>query len=150
MAAGQGGFEGNLDDAPTVPTSDIGRRASLFESINVSYMIFARIFLVRTTFGERIGPHSPILPQHWSCHSSPELYRKALLFTGGCSMPNTASLMKLTSLLCAFALALRSHGKPAALETRNSSDLLCTCNDIAAAISGASQVFFPRMSFSHL
>ncbi|KAI0273287.1 hypothetical protein BGY98DRAFT_1099410 [Russula aff. rugulosa BPL654] len=51
---------------------------------------------------------------------------------------------KLTSLLvCAFALALRSYGKPAALETRNSSELLCTCNDIAAAISGASKVYFP-------
>ena len=56
--------------------------------------------------------------------------------------------MALILLLCTFALALRSYGKPAALETRNSSDYLCACNDIAAAISGASQVFFPCMSFS--
>jgi len=64
--------------------------------------------------------------------------------------------MALTSLLlCAVALASsRSYGKPATLEMRNSSDLLCTCNEISAAISGASHVFFPRSmsrrSFSHL
>ena len=59
--------------------------------------------------------------------------------------------MALTSLLfCAFALALRSYGKPAVLEMRNSSELLSTCSDIAATISDASQVFFPRMSFSPL
>ena len=59
--------------------------------------------------------------------------------------------MVLASLvLCAFALALPSFGKPAALETRNYSDVQCTCNKIAAAISGASQVYFPRMSLSHL
>jgi len=59
--------------------------------------------------------------------------------------------MALTSLLlCAVALASRSYGKPAALEARNSSDPLSTCNDIAAAISGASQVFFSRTSLSHL
>ncbi|KAI0273284.1 FAD-binding domain-containing protein [Russula aff. rugulosa BPL654] len=46
-------------------------------------------------------------------------------------------------VLCSFVLALRSYGKPAIFETCNSSDRLCTCNDIAAAISGASQVFFP-------
>ncbi|KAF8492578.1 hypothetical protein F5888DRAFT_1857925, partial [Russula emetica] len=52
--------------------------------------------------------------------------------------------MALSSLLLgAFALALRSYGNPAVLETHNYSDLLCTCNDIAAAISGASQIFFP-------
>jgi len=85
-------------------------------------------------------------PQHWSCHSSPgRLYRKASLIHW--RLLNTGPLMVLTSvLLCAFALALRSYGKPAALETRNSLDLLCTCNDIATAISGTSQVFFPRMS----
>jgi hypothetical protein len=59
--------------------------------------------------------------------------------------------MALMSLvLCAFALALLSFGKPAVFETGNSPDLLCTCNEIAAAISDASQVFFPRMSPTHL
>ena len=58
-------------------------------------------------------------------------------------------------LLCAVALvSSRSYGKPATLETRNPSDLLCTCNEISAAISGVSHVFFPRSmsrrSFSHL
>jgi hypothetical protein len=52
-------------------------------------------------------------------------------------------------VLYSFALALRSYGKPAIFETCNSSDLLCTCNDISAAISGASKVFFPRMPLSH-
>jgi len=59
--------------------------------------------------------------------------------------------MAFTSLLlCAFALASRSYGRPPVLETRNSPDLLYTCNKISAAISGASQVFFSCMSFSHL
>jgi hypothetical protein len=81
----------------------------------------------------------------------PDYIERLRLFTGGCSLPKTGSLMVSTSLLLyALALALRSYGKPAALETRSSSDLLCTCNDIAAAISAASQVFFPCMSFSHL
>ena len=53
-------------------------------------------------------------------------------------------------LLCTIFLALRSYGKQAVLETHNSSDYLCACNDIAASISGASQVFFPRMSLSHV
>jgi FAD/FMN-containing dehydrogenase len=48
-----------------------------------------------------------------------------------------------TLLLCVFSLILPSHGLPEAVENHNSSDLLCTCNKIAAAISGASQVFFP-------
>jgi hypothetical protein len=48
--------------------------------------------------------------------------------------------MALTKLLvCAFSLALLSYGRPEALEKRNS-----PCEKIAAAISGASQVFFPR------
>ena len=91
--------------------------------------------------------------QHWSCQSLLDYIEWLLFFTEGCSLHNTGSLMafKSTSLLvCAFALALRSYGKPATLEARNSSDLLCTCNDIAAAISGASKVYFPRMSLSHL
>jgi hypothetical protein len=49
-----------------------------------------------------------------------------------------------TLLLGAFSLALLSYGQPETLENHNSSDLLCICNQIAAAISGASQVFFPR------
>ena len=49
-----------------------------------------------------------------------------------------------TLLLCAFSLVLQSYGKPEASGNRNSSDLLCTCNQIAAAISGVSQVYFPR------
>ena len=52
--------------------------------------------------------------------------------------------MALATLLCTFSLALLSYGQPETSENRDSSDLLCTCNQIAAAISGASQVFFPR------
>jgi hypothetical protein len=48
-----------------------------------------------------------------------------------------------TLLLGAFSLALLSYGQPEALENHNPSDLLCTCNQIALAISDASQVFFP-------
>ncbi|KAH9990419.1 hypothetical protein BJV77DRAFT_1068929 [Russula vinacea] len=48
-----------------------------------------------------------------------------------------------TLLLCAFFLASSSYGWPEVFEIRNASGLLCTCNKIAAAISGASQVFFP-------
>jgi hypothetical protein len=47
-------------------------------------------------------------------------------------------------ILCAISLALVSYGWPEASENRNSSDFLFTCNHIQAAISGASQVFFPR------
>jgi hypothetical protein len=47
-------------------------------------------------------------------------------------------------LLFAFSLALLSYGQPETFEKRNSTDLLCTCDKIAAVISGASQVFFPR------
>ena len=39
--------------------------------------------------------------------------------------------------LCAFSWAEVS-------EKHNPSDILCTCDQIAAAISGHSQVFFPR------
>jgi hypothetical protein len=46
-------------------------------------------------------------------------------------------------LVCAFSLALLSYGQPGP-ETPSPSDLLCTCNKIVEAISGASQVFFPR------
>ena len=59
--------------------------------------------------------------------------------------------MALTSfLLCALLLASRSHGMPTALENRDDSDILCACNDIAAAISSDSEVFFPREPFSYL
>ena len=92
--------------------------------------------------------------QRWSCRSSPGLYRKAPFLQNlhwGCSLHNTGTLMALASLLlCTLALALPSYGRSAALEIRNSSDLLCTCNDIAAAISSASQVFFPRMALTRL
>ncbi len=72
-------------------------------------------------------------------------------FSVGRLLSTTASPMRLTlHLLCASLLALCSYGRPAALDTRNSTDLLSTCNEIAAAISGASQVYFPRMSFSPL
>ena len=49
-----------------------------------------------------------------------------------------------TLLLCISYLALLSYGQPEIWENHNSSDFLITCNQIAAAISGASQVFFPR------
>ncbi|KAF8489288.1 FAD-binding domain-containing protein [Russula emetica] len=49
-------------------------------------------------------------------------------------------------LLCALFLASRSYGMPAALEKQNSSDILCACDEIAAAISSDSQVFFPASS----
>ncbi|KAH9990418.1 FAD-binding domain-containing protein [Russula vinacea] len=48
-----------------------------------------------------------------------------------------------TLLLYAVSLALLSYGQPEALGNHNSSGPLYTCNKIAAAISGASQVFFP-------
>ena len=48
-----------------------------------------------------------------------------------------------TLLLCAISLASLSYGWPEPLNSHNSSDLLSTCNQIAGAISGASQVFFP-------
>ena len=51
-----------------------------------------------------------------------------------------------TLLLFAFSLESLSYGSPEAFEKRNSSDLLCTCNKIAAAVSAASQVYFPRES----
>ena len=51
--------------------------------------------------------------------------------------------MALTMLLYALFLAVLSNGQPEALGKRNASDLLRTCNQIAAAISSASQVYFP-------
>ena len=49
-----------------------------------------------------------------------------------------------TLLLCAFVLVSSSYGWPESLDNHNSSGPLCTCNKIAAAVSAASQVFFPR------
>jgi hypothetical protein len=46
-------------------------------------------------------------------------------------------------LLGAFSLALLSYGLPEPLEKR-SCDFQCACDKIAAAISDASEVFFPR------
>jgi hypothetical protein len=58
-------------------------------------------------------------------------------------LTHAGSLMALITLLRAFFLVLPSHCRPEAFEEHNLSDLLCTCNQIAKAVSGASQVFFP-------
>jgi hypothetical protein len=50
----------------------------------------------------------------------------------------------ITLLLSALSLGLLSYGQTEALEKCNSSDFHCTCNEIAGAISSASQVFYPR------
>jgi len=47
-----------------------------------------------------------------------------------------------TLLLCSFSLSVLSYGQPEAVQ--GPSELQNTCDQIAAAISGASQVFFPR------
>jgi hypothetical protein len=52
--------------------------------------------------------------------------------------------MASTTLLCAFFLALLSCSRSERLEEPSTSDMQYTCNQIAAAISSASQVFFPR------
>ena len=49
-----------------------------------------------------------------------------------------------TSLLCALLLTPAAFGHPDAWEKRDSSSFLDTCNQIAKAVSDASQVFFPR------
>ncbi|KAI0284518.1 hypothetical protein BC826DRAFT_960564 [Russula brevipes] len=46
-------------------------------------------------------------------------------------------------LLFFFFLASLSHGEQESLQKNTRSDHLCTCRQIAAAISGALQVFFP-------
>jgi hypothetical protein len=48
-----------------------------------------------------------------------------------------------TLLLCVFSLALLSYGRQGASDDYNPSDPLRTCDQIAAAISGVSRVFFP-------
>jgi hypothetical protein len=47
-----------------------------------------------------------------------------------------------TLLFCTFFLSILSYGRPEAIQSF--SKLQYTCNQIAAAVSGASQVFFPR------
>ncbi len=89
---------------------------------------------------------------YWSSRRRPPhgLYKELPLSIGDYSPPPSGSLQMVATLtllpffvsfleLCAYSWA-----EP--LEKHNSSDLLCTCNQIAAAISGASQVFFPRES----
>ena len=49
-----------------------------------------------------------------------------------------------TYLLCALFLTLPAFGNHDTLEKRPSSTFLGTCNQIAKAVSDASQVFFPR------
>jgi hypothetical protein len=47
-----------------------------------------------------------------------------------------------TLLFCSFYLSILSYGHPEVVQ--GPSDLQFTCDQIVAAISGASQVFFPR------
>jgi hypothetical protein len=54
------------------------------------------------------------------------------------------TLTLLISFMFFLELCSYSRAELEALEKHNPSDLLCTCNPIAAAISGDSQVFFPR------
>ena len=59
--------------------------------------------------------------------------------------PTTAHLMLLTApLLCPSFLALASHTQPETGKNQTHSEFLATCHKIAADISSASQVFFPR------
>ena len=76
-------------------------------------------------------------------------YLKELrLSTVDYSLPHSGSLkmiMTLKLLLSfVFFLELCAYCRTEDLEKHNSSDPVRTCNQIAAAISGASQVFFPR------
>ena len=52
-----------------------------------------------------------------------------------------------TLLFCSFCLSILSYGRPEAVQSP--SELRYTCHQIAAAISGASQVFFPRTCIMH-
>jgi hypothetical protein len=56
------------------------------------------------------------------------------------------TLKLLLLFACFLELPASAYSRAEALEKRNSSDFLSTCNQIAAAISGASQVYFPRKS----
>lgn len=49
-----------------------------------------------------------------------------------------------TLLLCSIYLALLSYGRQEVLENESFYEIQRTCDQIAAAISGASQVSFPR------
>ena len=77
------------------------------------------------------------------------LYKELHSFVWDYSLPLSGSLnmvMTLTPLLSIlFLLELCAYGwAKEVLEKRNPSDFLCTCNEVADAISGASQVFFSR------
>ncbi len=48
-----------------------------------------------------------------------------------------------TLLFCSFSLSILSYGRPDLVQ--RPSELQHKCNQIAAAVSGASQIFFPRM-----
>ena len=59
--------------------------------------------------------------------------------------PTTAYIMLLTApLLCTFFLALASHALPETGKNQTHPEFLATCYKIAADISSASQVYFPR------
>ncbi|KAF8492574.1 FAD-binding domain-containing protein [Russula emetica] len=53
------------------------------------------------------------------------------------------TLTLLLSFVFFLELCAHWHSRAETLEKHNPSDLLCTCNQIAATIDGASQVFFP-------
>ena len=72
-------------------------------------------------------------------------FYKGLCLSIGCYFyPHRRRLMALETLLfCSFFLSILSYGRPEAVQSP--SELQRTCDQIAAAISGASHVFFPRM-----
>ena len=51
-------------------------------------------------------------------------------------------MVSATILFCSFSLSILSYGRPEVVQ--RPSELQSTCDQIAAAISSASQVFFPR------
>ena len=69
------------------------------------------------------------------------IYRSVLPFT---PTPSYLFMLSTIPLLSTFFLALASHGWPETSELRSRSEIPSTCARIAAAISSASQVFFPR------
>ncbi len=54
------------------------------------------------------------------------------------------ALKLLLLFACFLELRASAYSFAEALQKRNSSDFLWTCNQISAAISDASQVYFPR------
>jgi hypothetical protein len=85
---------------------------------------------------------------YWSRRPPHGLFKELRLSIGDSSLPHGGSfktILTLTLLLSfAFFLELCAYSWAEALEKHNPSDFLSTCNLIAAAVSGASQVFFPR------